>query len=395
MTVSKVWHFRPDDTWFFRESRPQGAVGASELASRFPPPARTVAGAVRTAMGEAHGVDWAAFASGDGHAHGLEGLDLVEALGDSHSPGQVAIRGPWLSWNGEPLFSAPALLLKRSSGAGELCRLGIGDTVETDLGRVPLPALPEPGFAPLEGWWLTRAGLESVLEGHVPAASDDHRRLTGDLVAHEPRLGIARDNRRGTVEEGMLYQTRHLRLRSEAGVVAEVAAPDVRLHPSDQRLRFGGEGRLASIRIGDEDSLALPGLPKDFSGAAGLILVLLTDADLDGQWMPPGFEATEVDGRQVWEGRIADVAVTIHAAALGKAVREGGWDVAGHKPRAVRSLLPAGSAWYVTTPDLSPAEAAERLHGQAVGHEQALGRGLVAAGVWPRHECPAEIFQGS
>ena len=39
------------DTWFFREFRPHDAVGASELSSLFPPPIRTLAGALRTLIG--------------------------------------------------------------------------------------------------------------------------------------------------------------------------------------------------------------------------------------------------------------------------------------------------------------------------------------------------------
>ncbi|MEM7018048.1 MAG: hypothetical protein AAF512_12010, partial [Pseudomonadota bacterium] len=38
-----VWCFAPIDSWFFRESRPHGSIGGSELDSLFPPPARTIA----------------------------------------------------------------------------------------------------------------------------------------------------------------------------------------------------------------------------------------------------------------------------------------------------------------------------------------------------------------
>ena len=46
------------DTWFFRESRPHDAVGASELSSLFPPPIRTLAGALRTLIGDQLAINW-------------------------------------------------------------------------------------------------------------------------------------------------------------------------------------------------------------------------------------------------------------------------------------------------------------------------------------------------
>ena len=48
-----ICHCEPLDTWFFREARPHGSVGNSELGSQFPPPVRTLLGALRTAIGDA------------------------------------------------------------------------------------------------------------------------------------------------------------------------------------------------------------------------------------------------------------------------------------------------------------------------------------------------------
>ena len=58
---TKTLRFIAIDTLFFRESRPFETFGGIELASLFPPPPRTVAGAIRSAIGEALGADWPAF----------------------------------------------------------------------------------------------------------------------------------------------------------------------------------------------------------------------------------------------------------------------------------------------------------------------------------------------
>ena len=51
-TPPLICHFTPLDTWFFRESRPHGSIGSSELGSVFPPPVRTLLGALRTLIGD-------------------------------------------------------------------------------------------------------------------------------------------------------------------------------------------------------------------------------------------------------------------------------------------------------------------------------------------------------
>lgn len=88
-------HFEALDTWFFRESRPQGSIGASELGSVFPPPVNTLLGAVRTAIGDAfhqqHGTDWRQFAE-------LNALQAIIGFADNLGP--LRCEGPFLSLKG-------------------------------------------------------------------------------------------------------------------------------------------------------------------------------------------------------------------------------------------------------------------------------------------------------
>ena len=65
MNETLHWRFDPLDTWFFREARGFETSGHNELSSLFPPPARTVAGALRTLIGEQQGADWARFPDAD------------------------------------------------------------------------------------------------------------------------------------------------------------------------------------------------------------------------------------------------------------------------------------------------------------------------------------------
>ena len=402
------------DTWFFRESRPHNAVGASELASLFPPPAATIAGALRTAIGDAQGTDWQQFASDPGHP-------LRALIGHGDDLGPLSIDGPWLSLDDQPLFPAPAFLLARASGdRSKYQRMRLGPAADTDLGHVHLPQMPDGArdYKPLEQSWINADGMRRLLVGHTPNADQVHG--FDDLCSHESRLGIARNQQTRTVEQGMLYQTRHLRPRHGLSI-------DLALHglapehtpTAGTLLRLGGEGRLATLHTVNAPDPVTAIKPR--AAHRGLILILLTAADLDGGWLPPGFTADAGpdtnpgnDGKPgtnaglSWSGELHGIPLRIRGAVIGRALRQGGWDQAAGQPRPVRSLLPAGSAWYCELADDELSKdgdlqtAIDTLHGSQLsgqlGDQQGntadyhhrLGHGRIAVGLWPKTEHPEQ-----
>ncbi|EGV32633.1 CRISPR-associated protein, Cmr3 family [Thiorhodococcus drewsii AZ1] len=374
MTETLYWRFDPLDTWFFREARGFETSGHNELSSLFPPPARTVAGALRTLIGEQQQVDWSRFPEADAYA------ELRALIGDGDSLGQLELTGPYPLWNGARLYPVPQHLLGKD---GKYRFLEPGEPVTCDLGRVTLPQIratadgPLLGAKPLEGGWLERADLQRVLAGKVPARV----LFNDDLFDEEPRLGIARDNARRTGRDGLLYQTRHLRPRAglAIGVGSRGLSADM-LSTSDV-IRFGGEARPSAVRLVAEQPV---GPEPPVAQGNQLALMLLTPADFDREWLPPGFIPSERDGLGVWQGKIRGVSLTLRCAVIGKTAREGGWDLANQRPRPVRSLVPAGSIYFCTLDDGVDARAAvEALHGQHIGRDSALGRGELAVGLWP------------
>ena len=337
MNETHHWRFDPLDTWFFREARGFETSGHNELSSLFPPPARTVVGAIRTLIGEQHGVDWSRFREAEEYA-GLRAL-----IGDSDSLGQLQLRGPYPLWNNERLYPVPLHLL----GKEDAYRfLEPGDAVTCDLGRVRLPRIrhddtePLRGAKPFEDAWLTHDDLQRVLTGEPPQQVIQSR----DLYDEEPRLGIARNHQRRTAQEGLLYQTRHLRPREGLAIGAETRGLSAEQCPAPGVIRFGGEGRPSALSLNQRPPAPLV-TPK--TEGQRLLLMLLTHADF-GQtstgWLPPGFtpsEQGEQDSPRVWRGVIQGVRLTIECAVIGKAVREGGWDLARQRPRPVRSLSAA------------------------------------------------------
>lgn len=379
MSSPLICHFEPLDTWFFREARPHGSMGNSELGSQFPPPVRTLLGALRTAIGDAwfarHGGDWGGLGSN-------AALQALIGLGDDLGP--LRASGPFLRLDGQRLYPAPAhLMAKTHGGQQHHFLLGLGDVMHCDLGRVHLPAmprqvagLPELAGSQPAGGWVTHSGMERLLKGLPPL---NHEVISpAQLWSEEPRLGIGRDNARRGVQEGLLYQTRHLRLRPGVALELHLAGlPDASLLPAQATLRLGGEGRQAALRV-QQAPLSLPTGPAIAPGARFVLHHLTPSACAAGlpAGIAPGFMRRQHEGADCWEGELAGRPLRILAAACTRPLREGGWDLAQHQARPVQSLLAPGSALYAqnlsddSLPSTAFAAAAD-----------ASGRGLCLAGV--------------
>ncbi len=384
MTPQNYWCFTPLDTWFFRVSRPFGAAGSPELGSMFPPPARAVMGAVKTFIHEQGGADWTALQ----HFH---------------------LQGPYLLRNGERLYPAPLHLLhaKKDDAYTWLCP-DMANPVCCDLGhRVCLPTKIDKldGAKPLENAWVTQTTLEKLLRGETPSTEA----IIGQdkLFVEETRLGIGLDYASRTAKEGLLYQTRHLRLRDGVSVgvcLDSLPTLDKPLQPG--LVRLGGEGRLAAVDFPAHWS-ALPA--PDHLNHRRLLLMLLTPAYFgEKRWMLPGFEKVEPQREHLptrytfenwntacfqdwrkqeqtfWHGELNGVRLRVWSAAQGKPLREGGWDLDSRTPVAVQSLIPPGTVWFCELEDgQDEQEAIGKLHGHRVGMHTGFGRGELAVGVWP------------
>lgn len=374
-----ICHFEPLDTWFFREARPHGSTGNSELGSQFPPPVRTLLGALRTTIGDAwfarHGGDWRRLTDN-------QALQKIIGLGDDLGP--LRVSGPFLCLNGHRLYPAPAnLMTQTESGRTHYFLLGLGDVVHCDLGKVQLPAFPArvAGLTSLKGskpanGWLTHKAMQQLLGGRAPSEGD--LISNASLFAEEPRLGISRDNARGSVQEGLLYQTRHLRLRHGVSVQLQLhGLPDASLLPTRTTLRLGGEGRQAALST-STDVQSLPLASGSVAPGARFVLYRLTPSVCASglpAGIPAGFERNHHEGADYWEGQLGGQRLRIISVACTRPLREGGWDLVRHEARAVQSLLAPGSVLY-----------AQHLGEQALPYAafsklaDASGRDLFAAG---------------
>ena len=350
MNDMKLITFDPLDTLFFREARPFNAGEGGFLNSQFPPSAQTLSGAIRTAIGEAKGIDW------------NDKVAIKNLLGTADDPAPLVFTGPYLFKEKQRLYPVPLNLLysnllqeKTNKPKCEWTRLIPSSTLyQTDMGqrKLPEPEKKIDGAKPIEDGWLDADNLQKVLKGGVP----DSFIPSAQIFTPESRVGIGRDNKKGVVSEGLLYFTRHVRMHAEFTLGMAIGGETSK---GESMVRLGGEGRLARVVEG-----AMPPTltkPNVNDSAQGLFLMLLTHGDFDGKAEP------------VWD-RVHS-SLKFVTACIGKPVREGGWDYAKRKPKPLKSMVPAGSCYFIEVAKEKRADVIRQLHGKSIGQRTALGYG--------------------
>jgi len=385
----------PVDTWFFRDGRPynQGEANQTGVASDFPPPPPTLVGALRAALARANG--W--------NGRGSWPEDLKPLLGDGPKDlGALSFCGPLLAGPPqpggapEPLFPAPACLLGKPAPTADdhgeadpklaaVTLLAPGKKAHSDLGQV---AYPEPqasgeGWKPLDGYWITRAGLDAVLAGRTPPV--ETLLPPARIYKQEPRVGLERDHAKRTTGEGALYSPAHVRLQPDFALLAGLTVKDQALPtdwpPADALIPLGGESRLASVSQYDKSRPVLPDLAPEtqrvIRNAQQFTLTLLTPGDWGHAennivtWPRPGDALPDLPG------------ACIVSACMERPVWIGGWDSIRREPLALRPYLPAGTTFFCEATGDADLDAILNIHGQALGGRVQHGFGRVAVGAWP------------
>jgi len=341
----KSWQFEALDSLFFRGANPFNHSEGGFLDSQFPPTAQTLAGVIRAAIGDAKGVDWGAFRDGKQP----EVAALIGKESDDH--GKLSFTGPYIYKDGKRLYPVPLCMLysEKEQGWGQL--QPSKTPLKTDMGDKCLPEVVEPkveGAKPLENAWLNEENLQKVLAGDKPSGFFNEN----DLFEAESRTGIARNNKTRQTEEGALYFTRHIRLKDGVRIGMYVDGADD-VTPASM-VRLGGEGRMAHLKVED---VAGSSLHRHDESSNQAMIVLLTHGDFEGKSEPP-----------LPEG------VDIASACIGKAVREGGWDYKKRKPKPLKSLVPAGSVYFVKG-DMQKLK-------KSIGKRTEFGYGEIALGTW-------------
>jgi CRISPR-associated protein Cmr3 len=373
----KTLVFNATDTLFFRESRPMEAQG--ELQSVFPPPVRTLAGAARSLIGEQMGVNWDLFKA-ETTDETCKKLRAIIGFGEDDL-GRLKFKGAWLMQGTERLYPAPLHIMQKDDVPVAQLRLDT-NPVRCDLGtKVRLPVLDNQfrGTKSLENTWLTQAGMQTVLQGKLPTA--EQLKKADKLFTQESRLGIARDYKTRAVRDGLLYQTKHIRPQRDVSIALEVKGlPDD--FPTNVMLRLGAEGRSASVKLLDNATNGLTLSEQVGSKFALYLLTPLHRGETPEDQPLPSFTKEQPE-QDYWQGNINGVDVKLYGAVTGKMQREGGWDLANHRPKDVMNLIPAGSVFFCELVDQrNPPQTLKQLHLAQHGAMTDYGYGQFAVGIW-------------
>lgn len=389
MTTLKTLLLSPIDAWFFRDGRPynEGEGNQTDVVSQFPPPATTLVGALRAALARSH--KW------NGTGRWDSSLNVI--LGDGFDQlGVLSFRGPWFArkkaeGETEMLFPIPLHVLGKPEQQQEgsesqwkpACLLTPGRAVHCDLGEACLPVMSDVRADDIDlnrlkepsSQWVTSRGLEQILAGKLPDASQVVE--ARDLWSSEARVGLKRCEDKRVTEQGALYSPRFVRLARGVSLAMSIAGllDDENWRIPDL-LVLGGEGRMAECRT--LEAMSLPTAPVDQIRASKRIVVtlitplILPDSD--------GSDAGSVNSPQPNQTFFDWPGTTVVSACVGKPQSLGGWDSLERRPLPLRPVLPAGSTWFLEVADAS---AIVDRSARGIGMKTQYGFGQVVLGVWP------------
>ena len=306
--------FSPQDTLFFRGAEPANMGESHASTAVFPPPAHTIAGALRTTALVQNDIGFDDYGKG-----GFQGQYIIAAIGNAGEESPFSILGPffqaegkiWVpcpfTWYGEkekvdgkdstkpvcerkPLKVTTSKPLKSEiirTASGKKLRWAKGDELET-----------------LGGRWVA---MEELLSG----SEEKTVKGKGDFYVTEIHTGIALDvkDKRRAAREGHLYSFVHARLCQGVKLIFGVN----RALPINDRgvLKLGAEQRFGQYE--KINSLVIP------TGNSGLYMSLSI------------LEGSDEANRSV--------------IATGRIQYYGGWDLHKRFHKPMKGYYPAGSVF--------------------------------------------------
>lgn len=339
----------------FRSGKPFGSAGAD--GGNFPLPS-SLAGLVRALHAEQQNEAFSA---------SLQEIASAGPLLASRRLSDAAIT---------PLFQRPAdaLYLRDADGAVQVQRLSPKALLPGSGCDLPNGLLPVQLENPVDG--KPAPGPQFWSFGHMEQWGEGEAVSMTDLKAEgleqlptETRTHVGIERTRDAAENGRLFQTAGLDLAPlrHANGLQWNTHDLVFLAQSAASLQttlanFGGERRMVRVHPQTVGQPCWPALPQNLTSkivrAGGLKLTIATPA-LFGQGYLPGWINPET-----LEGAppgIPTLRLRLKAAAIERWLPVSGWDLAQHKPRAMRKAVAAGAVYWFECLDTSGPEDLEQL----------------------------------
>lgn len=247
---------------------------------------------------------------------------------------------------------------------------------------IPLLSCENIQFQSLGGY-LNLVLFKKYLIGNLSREEINNHSNGNVIYYHESRIGIKRCAKTKTSEEGYLYKTAYLRLKSDSRICVWLGKDSQKVIAQlgkDGLLALGGENRIASYKVlestvdesfdelndkivrkcNDEQQLKL---------YVATSLILKDSTNSKYEWNPSSYLKKNYN-----------IEVEEIHPLLSKCYNLSGWDYANQRPKEMKYLVPEGSVYYV------------KFKGNIsnilmkLGEQTKLGYGLCFVGVWNSKE---------
>lgn len=329
----------PVDVWLFRDGKPFDAGLHHRAESLFPPLPTVIQGAIRSKQLVRKKVPL------------TDRQRIQSEVGTTYDLKQLRLKGPFLAcrisdtssnFDVVRLFPQPADAqstdtknhrIKPATFPATLPKSPDDPVLKVSSSAVcpMLMGLDDPPEKGESGLWLTQAALTAYLAGNEVKAVPSK-----ELFVRESRMSNAIEGSTRVTETGMLYEVEFIRCQKDVGLLVEVEGDEYQWQ-GPEVLNLGGEMRAAvctPVRV--ENLPTRVGLEKPEKTDISEILKVYfaTPAFFTGGWQPASWDP-------FFSGK-----VELKAAAVGRYLSAGGYDLAdnGHKPS--RRYVPAGSVYY-------------------------------------------------
>lgn len=342
------------DTLFFRDGRPFTMGEDTYAQSIFPPPPSVLYGALRTAY----------------MAADISGQSLSTLIKATEA---LTIRNLFLKSDKDLYAPLPADLFVDKDG----------DITFPESKAKPVSSLPTPqmiyhntkGKPNGQPRLITLEVLKDYLDNGNQQRTFKNV-LLKNFTEKETKIGIARSNVTRTSDEGMLYRMEMVRLekkqedktwQSLSFWIEYEFKDDTGINitlPTETWVRMGGDKKvtyITSCQLSIENLLPCPTLQ-----GTQFKIYLATPALFEAGWYP--------------ENLLAQHDLELIAAAVGKPMHLGGWDMNKREPKPMLKAVPAGSVYYVQADSVEKAnEAAQKIHNQTISEYEMNKQGFGAA----------------
>lgn len=355
--------FKPFDTLFFRDGKPFNMAEETVAAGIFLPFPSVIYGAMRSSYIAQNG--------------GIENFaNMKDDIGTKDWPGKFMLRSVCLERNSVKYYPAPLdmgiLSWDRDRGAvSELMKKDTDCAFSSNTDDIDSLLIPAADTTKIEEgrYFIAETYFKDYFNGirkGYPLSN------ISSFILPEAKVGIKRDNRSHTSEEGALYRVNMNRLKED--VLIDVNIDGIDSNRFTQILKIGGEGRSVCISRDKEvgilaGSLNISDIMTNIKEKGRFRVYFMTPAIFTEGWRPM-FEG--IDNNQI----------KLASAATGKPIFSGGWDIVKKMPKPMLKVIPSGSVYYYDVPDKNGIESiinSIHLKNHGEKKEEGFGYAVVTA----------------